>query len=598
VSREFYDEFLIKGKCKSLRRNLNLRRDFLKEAGRRESYQRDLWTMCRRDQLFFCNVFNWTFDPRSLPLGLPSTIPFITWDFQDGAFERLEEAIMTGHDMAIEKSRDMGASWMFLAAFDHKFLFYDMLTFLLVSKKQEDVDQTGDPDCLMWKLDFMHNSLPGWMLPPIERNSLHMTNLETGSTIDGDSTTGNVGRGGRRTAIGIDEFGAVPVADGFAVLRATGDATDCRIFNSTPQGTANAYYHVVKTCGHVVRLHWTQHPKKIRGLYYCEKGKCVVHPEGGKPHSHWYDYQCKRRGYNVTEIAQELDIDYTKSGGQFFNAQVIEDYIQKVGRHWQWEGRLDYDIVVGTPDALTEENSGQLRLWVRPGMDGRLAHEDYVVAADISEGTGASFSCASIGCPRTGERIGEYSNPLLKPYEFARFCVALSRFLTGPSGTAFLIWEANGPGREFGDQVLTNLHYDRVYYRTAGAKITGSRSAFPGWWSTNEEKIMGFGAYRRAISDRTFMNRSKFAMKDCLKYVTNEDGVPEYKGLSANMNKIGQSHGDIVISDMLLVKGMEECRTAEADKPTEEPKVLPGSLMWRRQEMQKRLSSKSPGSNW
>ena len=86
--------------------------------------------------------------------------------------------------------------------------------------------------------------------------------------IDGESTTGNVAVGDRRTAIGLDEFSKVDVNEGFQILSATRDVTRCRIFNSTPQGIGNAYHKVIhELAAMILRLHWTKHPKKNKGTY-------------------------------------------------------------------------------------------------------------------------------------------------------------------------------------------------------------------------------------------------------------------------------------------------------------------------------------------
>ena len=81
--------------------------------------QRNLWDACSRDILYWINTFVWTFDPRK-----PNPkIPFITYEYQDEAFLAMDEALpgaggeFKGHDVIIEKSRDMGASWICLTLF-------------------------------------------------------------------------------------------------------------------------------------------------------------------------------------------------------------------------------------------------------------------------------------------------------------------------------------------------------------------------------------------------------------------------------------------------------------------------------------------------
>ena len=594
----FYRKLVVGGGHKDLYSNVKFRLRLLKACSSDDVVRQAVWTMCSRDILFWINCFAWTYDPRNSGNAkakglrkLPKYVPFVSWDYQDDAILLLQHCILTGRDCLIEKSRDMGASWLFVLVFDWFFLFRDMPTFLMVSRKEALVDKKEDPDSLFWKIDFIHSRLPGWMLPEVSRSNLHLKNMHLGGTIDGDSTTGDVGRGGRRTAIGLDEFAAVPREEGFAVLNATNDTTDCRVFNSTPQGIGSAYYEQVKRDDIVrVQMHWTLHPHKREGLYTCEKGKCPIHPEGGKPHSPWYDYECKRRGYNAAAIAQELDIEYSMAGGAYFNSKVIEDYISSTCRPYVFVGELEYDHSTGMPGSLVERDGGDLRLWVHPTMAGRLDPGEYGVACDISEGTGASYSCLSFGNLRTGEKLGEFASPLMKPYEFARLAVAMCRFLG--VGTR-LAWEANGPGREFGDEVTGNLGYTDVWWRRNF--LTKSRSAFPGWMSTQDEKVSLFGSYRMGLAEGSFLNRSKAAMKETFKYVTNANGVPEYIGAAFNPGKIGQSHGDIVVADALLNMLVQERRASgdEESMPAEIPENC-----WAERLMEHRRSADGTDGNW
>lgn len=324
--------------------------------------------MCGADPLFFINAFVYTYDPRkkSCPV-----VPFITYPFQDVAILELADAI-GDHDLLAEKSRDMGATWCFLYAMTWYFVFRPMQTFLCVSRKEDLVDKTGDPDCLFWKIDFMLSRLPWFLRPSVKWNRLHMENPGNGSTIDGSSTTGDVGRGGRRTACFLDEFASVE--EGHKVLKATRDMTTCRLFNSTPKGTNNAFYDMTLTDITKLRFHWTEHPEKSAGLYtsnketgrleiidkeYWEPGdRCVVdeYPfiRDGKMRSPWYDLQCERAAHPM-EIAQELDIDYLGSAFQFFDVDTIDKLIKRDSRPAMHVGELDFDPDLLTPERFLEE---------------------------------------------------------------------------------------------------------------------------------------------------------------------------------------------------------------------------------------------------
>src|SRR5437016_4541512 len=93
---------------------------------------------------------------------------------------------------------------------------------------------------------------------------------------------------------------------------------------------------------------------------------------------------------------------------------------------------------------------------------------EYAVGADISGGVGSSPSCLSIIRILTGEKVGEYLNPHIKPGEFAVLAVAICRLFADERGDgAYFVWEQQGPGVPFGQTVI-DLRYQRLYYKTDG----------------------------------------------------------------------------------------------------------------------------------
>jgi len=392
--------------------NLEWRLQLIDLGAQSLEHARDLWIACRRDPLFYINSFLWTYDPR---LEWPR-VPFITYEYQDEAVREINAAI-GDHDLVIEKSRDMGASWLCLAVFLWRWHFYDMQSFLLVSRKEELVDKAGDPKSLFWKIDFMLKHMPEWLRPRFVRQKLHLLNMDNGSTIDGESTTGDVARGDRRTAILLDEFASVE--NGYEVLAATADATVCRIFNSTPKGTANAFYDVAHSPDiKKLRFHWSMHPEKGAGLYY---------DADGKMRSPWYDAECKRR-VNPVEIAQELDIDYGGSVHRFFDETLLTRLERECVRPPARRGRLEYDYDTLQPLRFVEDKKGQLLLWAVPDAADRWPSDRaYVVGVDVATGTDASNSCISVADARTGEKVAEFATGKLKPHELAREAVAICR---------------------------------------------------------------------------------------------------------------------------------------------------------------------------
>src|SRR5262245_33196777 len=113
---------------KDLAGNLRWRRDVIAACARDKSYRRAIWHLCKSDILFWVNTFLFTYDPRNPPD--KRVLPFITWKFQD---ETLLEVLKNLGicDIGIDKSRDMGASWMCLVAFLHQWQFVPYSSFML-----------------------------------------------------------------------------------------------------------------------------------------------------------------------------------------------------------------------------------------------------------------------------------------------------------------------------------------------------------------------------------------------------------------------------------------------------------------------------------
>ena len=552
----------------------------LKLAREDEAFQSELWAMCARDILFYINTFCWTYDPRKTP----SAIPFITYKYQDDAIWKIENAINEGHDLFIEKSRDMGASWMSTTVFEHQFHFVPLRSFLLVSRKEDYVDKTEDPKSLMWKIDFVHRNQPKWLLPNINRIKLHIYNEDNASTIDGESTTGDVARGDRRGAILLDEFAAVR-EEGYRCLKATADATNCRIFNSTPQGTANAFYDMKQTDIEKVRLHWPLHPEKAYGMYY---------GADGKPRSPWYDGECKRRAHPM-EIAQELDIDYLGSDFQFFDPMVLERIERENVQRPFVSGELDYDQDTYEPREFIKRTRGNLSLWIYLDAKGKVpCDREYVVGVDVSAGTGASNSCASVADKSTGEKVAELVDPKMSPQEFARMVVALCKFFKGSikdEQGAYLIWEANGgPGRQFSDAVVDS-GYRNIYYRQNERSLNKKSSDVPGFYSSRESKVSLMGNYRSDLSSGAFITRSRAEIEEAKQYIFTQQGSVEFAPSISNVDPSGarDNHGDRVIATALCNLALHRTDNAYTD---DEPIAVPGTLAFRRKERIEAAKSK------
>jgi hypothetical protein len=522
----------------------------------------------------------------------------ILYPFQvDGLLDIIRA--INSHDLLIEKSRDMGASWLCLLAFEWAWHFHPSMSFLVGSRVEDYVDKSDNPKALFWKLDFLHRHLPVWLMPPGYdescRTSMHMFNPYNGSVIDGESTTKNFARGDRRSGIICDEFAAVE--QGHGIISSVADATECTIYNSTPQGVGNAYESLRHTPIKRLRFFWSEHPEKSLGMYTTDSDGSlkILRAEGypddykpildGKLRSPAYDRQESRLGSR--KMAQEWDIDYLGSGAQFFSSSAVQEAIRKYARPPVLTGDMEYDSQTAEPIRFREDSNGRLFLWCLLGKDGNLTLDHpVVIGVDVSAGTGASNSCLCAYDAITNEKLLEYVNPYIRPEELARQAVALARWLGG----AYLVWESNGPGRQFGSRVI-ELGYGHIYYRRREEAISKKVSDIPGWASTKETKQVLMGEYRAAVEKFLCVNRSKEALEETLEYIFDKTGGVSHSRENDKEDPSGAkgNHGDRVIADALAWRGMSERRsTPEPEK--RKPPV--GSLAWR---MNMRKTEVKPG---
>lgn len=595
--------------------NAKMRRRLLWDGAHVPGAAREICEACAKDVLFWVNAFCWTFDPRKEQ----SVVPFITYGYQDEAILEIQDAILSGRDVAIEKSRDMGASWINVIVPTHQFEFSDLKNFLFVSRNESYVDEQGNPKALFWKMDFLLKHQPRWLKPGnIIRKSMHLENGVRGTVISGESTTGEVGRGDRRTAILLDEFAAFETKAGYAALASTQSTTNCRIFNSTPKGVANAFYDVVhKTGAKVIRMHWSQHPEKNRGLYtaernektgrmelkllsewkgvveVCQKGsklvKKVAFPEDypfildGKKRSPWYDRECSR-AVNPVEIAQELDIDYQGSDYQFFDPLAVERYKEQWCRRPEMVGDLTIEAPQGNALKLIDNPKGHFSMFIPLDAEGRVPREEkFVMGVDVSAGTGASNSTFAVYSRRTNEKVAEFADPNILPDNFGRMVAAAARFFNN----AMVVPDRSGPtGEVFVRRVLAE-GYTNLYFRRNERKMGAPKTDEPGVWLNPAMKTTVLTQYRDAIGRVTVINRSERAMDECLRFIMTQSGNVEHSSATNANDPSGArtNHGDLVIADALATLALVE--NAVRDIPQEQ-KIPYNSLAWRMREERER----------
>lgn len=304
-----------------------------------KKYQISEMKKCQDDIVYFFTNYLWT--ENKLP-GVDKKyemIPFIPFDFQEDFLRETWESIQDGQkpiekrkwptDIFVEKSRQMGVSWMIIWTYLYWYIFYKH-DYLIISKDE------GEVETCFGRLREMIELLPEWMLPPgltkkswtPHHKTLEISRSDGKGSIEGATQSKNAGRGSTKHSVFLDEMAFMPWAT--EINMSCTSTTPCRIMNSTPYGTTNEYFEMRKIAykGFIkwFRFHWTEHP-----LYDAT----------------WYENQCSKR--TKTSIAQELDIDYeaavegkvydkfaapTVEFGDFFYKPEFKTYVAIDNSRW------------------------------------------------------------------------------------------------------------------------------------------------------------------------------------------------------------------------------------------------------------------------
>jgi len=569
-----------------------------------EDFAQYVKEVCRRDILFYWNVFLWTSDPRKTP----TVQPFITYDFQDGVILETLEAIREGEDLLALKSRDMGLSWISLGVFDHQYRFEHERIFLCISKKEDNVDLKGDESTLFAKLDYIEERLPKFLrIKNRERSNLRFRNPETRSVIIGESSNPHAGRSGRSTAVLRDEEAFCD--NGLAIDKSLADNTNCQLRVSTPNGTGNSYYLCFASgATKVLKIHWSQHPEKNPGLYmvtnrqveildedYDFTDYAFVIDQGDGIRSPWYDKEVVRRASKIA-VAQELDCDFQASGSMFFDSLTIQLLKKRDARKPFSVGTIR-ERGASNKQYFDDCGFGPLSLWLHLDAQGKVPQETtYCMGVDISAGTGASNSSCSIADVKTGEKVAEFTTDGLSPEALADVAFILLQAFSTPYGACFIAYEGNGPGTIFAKRLLRVHGWSNYYSGADETKPNAKKSkGRPGWWSNPTAKQQLLGDYRAALAGKQFINRCTAALNECEEYIFTAAGTVEHSRSRGNEDNAANAdqHGDRVIADALCFLGVNKQVKAKG-----KPRSTPRSSLAARREKRMAAQAKLGERKW
>ena len=570
--------------------NLAWRKELRGKAAKDRAFQKAQIERCRADLLYFVNAYGWLAEQRA---GMSATvIPFVTFDFQDDAFRRLEGALRDRKIVIGDKSRDMGFTWKMVFFSLHRWLFFPHQSIAVASRSEEYVDKTGNPDCLFWKFDHGLEMIPDWMRPKFVRNKKHLLNKDNKSDIAGYATTKDIARGGRRLMIFLDELAAYHYADGKGAWAACESATDCIVAISTHQGTTGAFAEAVESAKkhpdiyeHIV-LRWHMDPRKNQGILTVGDkpvpgmSEWTLRNRQGQLWSPWYEWKCKRLHYNKKAIAEELDADPAAAGFGFFSEQQVA-VARGMCRPPIQVGRLIFETGTCDPIRYDPTTEGNLKLWVPIGPSGRPPPDEYASGCDVSAGVGATPSTMCIISKRTGEQVAEFSDSSLPPEAFARAAVAVAKFFW----EAQLCWELPGPGAMF-TRAVRESGYRSVYYRkTNEGGLAPVPSTMMGWHPSGNKR-QALEMFRNALGYECLI-RSEAVLDECKHYRYADDGseVEQSEAVETDdPTKARHNHGDHLMAAVLAWMMVKDGKLLTVDRTWAETPRLdipkPGSLGW------------------
>ena len=434
---------------------------------------------CANDPVFWFNTFVWTQNPIDFS-GDPK-VPVILFPRQCEFIRELHDCVENGVPLLVEKSREQLASVGIANYALWRLLYHQVGSVKIGSFKRDVVDGDDYGEAIFPKIDFTLEFMPDKLLPegwqrkrpgPC-RKELMFKNPSTGSTIKGETCNHRFSRSGRWPWLWLDEFSHVERQE--EIHSAVSYTTNCFVYSTTPNGVEK-FAAMIKS-GHfkVFQLHWTDnylwHPKGYtpdqcrwgEGVWpeewICSAG-CKAHPEGGMPHSERYDFACQKSNWDRVKIAQELDINYQKSGGSVFNPDKVQSAIRHLMKPETREQiklhnvRLDFlvkEAISFMPDddedikaeyykvakhwkvsARITEQSSPLRVWKFPFScrnkecvcDGTGLHT-YVLGADTAKNIDGDYDCAYMIDVTAGEVVAEWHGQASywkKGNEWAKLC--------------------------------------------------------------------------------------------------------------------------------------------------------------------------------
>jgi hypothetical protein len=626
----FY-EYYPKDPVENIRWRIRCRERAIKD----ERFRQVFWQAGMDDPLFFCAAFLWVYEPRSRV----KVKPFIPWSHQEPIILAMDAAIDEAMEteqplsLTVKKSRAQGGTYIYLAVQIRRALKEAGFSTGLVTRNEDLVDSRTDSSAVMYKLAWMLDRLPYWMLEGYQRSlSEHTIALPNESLWVGYAATGDVARGGRMTIFAFDEPGSEEFIAGnkdYKVMSSVSHVSNCTFLVSTFGVDAGVFYESATDPDNprVYTLDWKDNVDHSRNAYVYRDGTAeAVRPEEekavkeyisshsrelrsierrghkmeGKFRSPWYDAHCLLPGGTTRFIARELDMDPRGAVGKVFSSELLDRMKLERCKLPVWQGTPVFDPETLSLIGLLSREDGPLKLWFQPGPDFSCPRGN-IVGCDLAVGSDGAYSSNSVAsgiAENSGDQIMEYTIKGMPLIKFARNVVGLCKWLH----EAFLGWEDSGMAAPFAKEVLEVLYYGNVYYREVEAIGDRRATRKPGWWNGKDEHkadlfeklalAMEIGGGRPNLEGYT--PRSEDLVRECGEYEWEKGKIIHQP--TKNRGATEKAHGDRVIAAgvawLMYQRKMEGVSLDMGDEKRETAEY--GSFLWREQQERPRNPADSP----
>lgn len=624
---------------KSAALNMAMRKRVLERGFREPEYAESLKHECRRDPIFFINLFLWIIEARdqaeweqSRKYGEARILPFITRPYQDRV---ISESIphLGKKDLIVWKSREMGISLLYLALALWDVIFNEYTLIGFVSKDEDTAASTKNPNSLLSMFLFMLESVPLWLRPTHQLNVAdNAINFENGSNITAYAATGNFVRGGRRRWILMDEFHFFAPGEDEAADAASTDATNCRVVVSTSnmaRGESGSFYSMIQNPHHngvLITLDWWEDQEKSIGLYHStpigitdrynleiddakfwrqfkngngtykhptEKDATYEFILDGKKRSLYFDWRCRRPNATPEQVESEIGRSFGTGTACPFDREAISRAAMVAKKptahaelmpHLEREGEWFFNYGM----------TGNSTFWCQMEGD-NPPYDQYACGIDTGMGNGGaqtSYTVITMVNRRTCEQVFEWRSNKVYPQHVAHIAVWLCRKFHD----ALMIPEAMGPGQHL-IQEVAKIGYRNTWMRMSEDRFDRKLREQIGYFHTDGAQ---FAMTKLAIAIKSGKAKinSKIALHEMTQYVLRPDG----KGIthtgavqSRDASARGQAHGDSAIALSMAWLGVEERPSSEVQQKEE---VNPYSYEGRRLRSNERLRKSGQRSYW